>query len=334
MDLFEELMTTKLSRPLAVTTGDPNGIGIEITAKAWENRQADNIPPFFLIGDPEIISDCCTRQNIHVHRQEIVDVRDVQTVFNEALPILPLTGITTPANQTVNSIRLGVELCLDGQASALVTNPIQKKRLYDAGFEHPGHTEYLASLTGRDGRAVMMLACSELKVIPATIHIPLKEVPKTLTRSHLELVILTTHQDLKARFAIPSPRIAVAGLNPHAGEGGSIGEEEASIIKPVIQKLQGQGMDITGPFPADSMFHKSARQKFDAAICMYHDQALIPLKTIDFDGGVNVTLGLPIIRTSPDHGTAEDIVGQNIANPASLIAALKMAAEMVAAENG
>jgi len=325
-------MTTILP-PLAATMGDPNGIGLEITAKAWERRNLEGLAPFFLIGNPETISRYFKRLGSDITYQVISDIAETRDVFTEALPVFPLEDRDDIPAQIIGSIRRGAELVLDHAASALVTNPIHKNRLYEAGFEHAGHTEYLASLTERDGKAVMMLACDELKVVPATIHIPLKDVPNSLSAVHLEEVILTTHKDLQKRFAISAPRIAVAGLNPHAGENGSIGLEETKIIKPVIEKLQAQGIDITGPFPADSMFHASARNKYDAAICMYHDQALIPLKTIDFDSGVNVTLGLPIIRTSPDHGTADDIVGKNVANPTSLIAALKMASHMATVEN-
>ena len=218
-----------------------------------------------------------------------------------------------------------------GEASALCTAPINKKALKDgAGFAFPGHTEFLAHLAGV-GRVVMMLACDALKVVPVTIHIPIAEVPRALTEDLLTDTIRITHEGLRRDYGLTAPRLAVAGLNPHAGEGGAMGDDEARLIAPVIARLRDEGLAITGPLPADTMFHPAARARYDAAICMYHDQALIPIKTLDFAGGVNVTLGLPFIRTSPDHGTAFDIAGQGKADPSSLIAALRMAREMAAA---
>lgn len=319
--------------PLVVTIGDPGGIGIEIISKAWMQRASTKIPVFFLLGYKNTITDYLESISLSVPILEIASPGDATKVFSEALPVLSLEPTNSVAEEILLSIRRGTEYCLSGEASALVTNPIQKKRLYDTGFNFPGHTEYLASLTGAANKAVMMLACRGLKVVPATIHIPLSNVPVLLSKDLLTHVISTVHHDLQKRFAIPDPKIVVAGLNPHAGEGGSIGVEEIEIILPAIQSLQQRGITVNGPFPSDSLFHKSAREKYDAAICMYHDQALIPVKTIDFDGGVNVTLGLPIIRTSPDHGTAEDIYGKGIANPASLTEALKIAAEMVTNSN-
>ena len=316
---------------LAVSQGDPGGIGIEITAKAWLRRQDDALDPFFLIGNSRTIIT-----QIHALLPD-VPVIDIDTpakareIFTRALPVLPLDMALSPAAATVAAIRHGAFLCKNGDARALVTNPIHKKRLYEAGFDHPGHTEYLAALTGRPGKSVMMLACPELRVVPATVHVPISEVPQRLNQPLLRHVIDTTYHDLQRCFGLKNPRISVAGLNPHAGEGGTIGREEEEIIRPVIAEFAARGMGITGPFPADSLFHPAARERYDAAICMYHDQALIPIKTIDFDGGVNVTLGLPIIRTSPDHGTAEDIAGKGIANPSSLIAALRLAGEMARA---
>ncbi len=314
--------------PLAVTMGDPLGIGIEITGMSWLQRKDLALPPFYLVGHLETISRCLSQLESGIEITEITDCHQTTGVFDTKLPVFQAPSTEKIEGQVIRSIDLAVDHCLKGLAGGLITNPIHKKRLYDAGFTHPGHTEYLATLTNRPGKAVMMLACDELKVVPATVHIPLSKVSQTLTAGSLKQTIETTHRDLADRFAIPSPRIVVAGLNPHAGEDGSIGNEEVEILKPVIADFQKDGLDITGPFPADSLFHPAARAKYDAAICMYHDQALVPLKTIDFDNGVNVTLGLPIIRTSPDHGTADDIAGKGIANPASLIAAIKMAAEM------
>ncbi|MCC3304865.1 4-hydroxythreonine-4-phosphate dehydrogenase PdxA [Sneathiella sp. HT1-7] len=318
---------------LAVTMGDPNGIGIEVTAKAWSLRKEERLSPFFLIGGREVIAAQLETFEPKVPLAEITSPEEARGVFSGALPLLPLDPTLNDAEQTIEAIRLGTELCRNRQVHALVTNPIHKKRLYEAGFTHPGHTEYLAALDERPGQSVMMLACPKLKVVPATVHIPIREVPAKLSADLLTRVIETTHADLKSRFGLENPRLAIAGLNPHAGEDGSIGDEEEMLLRPLIDKLCTNGMNITGPYAADSMFHAAAREKYDAAICMYHDQALIPIKTLDFDGGVNVTLGLSFIRTSPDHGTAEDIAGKGLANPASLIAAMHMAAAMTDKNN-
>jgi 4-hydroxythreonine-4-phosphate dehydrogenase len=239
-------------------------------------------------------------------------------------------GTPDPANAqgVIDAIARGVDLVQSGAASAICTAPIHKKALQDgAGFAYPGHTEFLAALAG-GAQVVMMLAAPALRVVPATIHIPIAEVPKALTAPLLEQVIRTTHAALINDFAQPNPRIAIAGLNPHAGEGGAMGREEIEMIIPLLERLRKEGLDLRGPMSADTMFHPAARAHYDAAICMYHDQALIPIKTIDFAGGVNITLGLPFVRTSPDHGTAFDIAGTGRADPTSLIAALEMAAQM------
>ncbi len=318
---------------LAVTMGDPAGIGIEITAKAWSLRREEQLAPFFLIGGREVIAAQLETFEPEIPLREISSPDDARAVFADALPLLPLDPALSDAEQTIEAIRLGTELCQQGAVHAIVTNPIHKKRLYEAGFTHPGHTEYLAALDNRPGKSVMMLACPKLKVVPTTVHIPIREVPAQLTAEGLSQVSETTHADLMTRFKLEEPRLVIAGLNPHAGEDGSIGTEEETLIRPVVEKLRSGGMNITGPFAADSLFHPAAREKYDAAICMYHDQALIPIKTLDFDGGVNVTLGLSFIRTSPDHGTAEDIAGRGLANPSSLIAAIQMAAVMSSANN-
>jgi 4-hydroxythreonine-4-phosphate dehydrogenase len=257
-------------------------------------------------------------------------VGDALPVISHALPEPPLPGRPSPANAAsiVEIIARAVDLARTGQASAVCTNPINKKVLTEqAGFAFPGHTEFLAHLSGAP-LPVMMLAAPALRVVPVTIHIPLSAVPRMLTPELLEATIRITHQALFADFGIVAPRIAVAGLNPHAGEDGVIGDEEARIIAPVIRRLRDEGLALTGPHSADTLFHAGARARYDAAICMYHDQALIPIKTIDFDGGVNVTLGLDFVRTSPDHGTAYDIAGKDAANPASLVAALQMAHDL------
>jgi len=315
--------------PLALTMGDPAGIGIEIAAKAWIARQDQNIPPFILIGDGTLVQQKLNSLFDNLSVQMITAVDQGLDIFDTHIPVLDPGIGQSDAELTLAAIECAVSLCQQGTVAAMITNPIQKKRLYDAGFKHPGHTEFLAELTGAAGKSVMMLACSDLKVVPATIHIPINEISSHLTSVHLERVIRTTLSDLKQRFGKRNPHVVIAGLNPHAGEEGSIGREEVEIITPLVQKLTTEGHHVTGPYPADSLFHAAARQKYDAAICMYHDQALIPIKTIDFERGVNVTLGLPIIRTSPDHGTADNIAGKGIANPASLIAALQMADEMV-----
>lgn len=317
--------------PIAVSIGEPAGIGPEIAAKAWSRLGA--ALPFFVIGDPAHLT------GLGVQPIPIGHPREAAHAALQGLPVLPypfpaaaIPGRPAPENAAavIGAIAQGVDLVMSGAAAALTTLPIHKKALKDgAGFAFPGHTEYLAHLAGV-ARVVMMLACRDLRVVPATIHIPLADVPAALTAALLSDTIRITHEGLRRDFAIERPRIAVAGLNPHAGEGGTMGHEDSAIIQPVIASLRDEGFDLTGPHPADTMFHAGARAGYDAAIAMYHDQALIPIKTIDFAGGVNVTLGLPFIRTSPDHGTAFDIAGQGRADPTSFIAALDMAREMAA----
>ena len=312
-------------KPVALTCGEPAGIGIELTVKAWQKlRDTD---AFFWMGDP-------THLPKEVPHEIIEAPEDAVKVMPHALPVLGFNfpepvqfGVPNPKNAAiiVEVIAKAVEFVRSGSAIALCTLPIHKKALQDgAGFGYPGHTEFLASLCGVK-QPVMMLAGPELKVVPATIHIPLSEVPSALVQVDLEEIISTTYESLKIHFKIKKPRLAVSGLNPHAGESGKFGWEDIEIIQPVISKLQQKGINVTGPHSADTMFHKAARDKYDVAITMYHDQALIPIKTLDFDKGVNVTLGLPFVRTSPDHGTALDIAGQRKANPTSTIEAIKMA---------
>ena len=319
--------------PIALSCGEPAGVGPELAEKAWQAVRTDI--PFFWIGDPAHLPGT-------VPVAEIADPQDSFAVAQDALPVVPLTfagnaipGQADPRNAVgvMQAIELGTQLVLEGKASALCTAPIHKKALKDgADFQFPGHTEFLAHLAGVD-RVVMMLASEELRVVPATIHIPLQEVPLALTPALLRETIEITALGLRDQFGIPSPRIAIAGLNPHAGEGGAMGQEELQWINALVAEMQTEGHDLIGPLPADTMFHAAARCRYDAAIAMYHDQALIPIKTLDFDKGVNVTLGLPFIRTSPDHGTAFDIAGKGIANPSSLIEALKMANRMAAARS-
>jgi 4-hydroxythreonine-4-phosphate dehydrogenase len=315
--------------PIALTIGEPAGIGPELAVAAWKRLGARR--PFFVVGDPGHLD------HMGVPVRTIATPAEAAHVALTALPVLShpfpapaVPGKPDPANAhaVIAAIARAVDLVMRGEASALTTGPIHKKALIDgAGFAYPGHTEYLAHLAGVD-RVVMMLAGPDLRVVPTTIHIALKEVPAALNAALLSDTIRITDAALRRDFGIESPRIAVAGLNPHAGEGGVMGREEIEIIAPVIEALNAEGLALTGPHSADTMFHAAARSRYDAAIAMYHDQALIPIKTLAFDEGVNVTLGLPFIRTSPDHGTAFDIAGTGRANPSSLIAALEMAADM------
>lgn len=313
-------------KPVVLSCGEPAGIGPEIAVKAWEALR-DTIPMVW-IGDPNHLP-------AGTDWQALSDPAEAGNV--EAFPVLPrdFGGQAQPgqpnphhAQGVIDVIADGVALVQSGACAALCTAPIHKQALMDgAGFSYPGHTEYLAALAGQE-RVVMMLACDTLRVVPVTIHIPLSQVPEQLTAAALTDTILITHAALKRDFGLPSPRLAVAGLNPHAGENGKMGMEEIEMITPVLDALRAEGLDITGPLSADTMFHASARARYDVAICMYHDQALIPIKTLDFSGGVNVTLGLPFVRTSPDHGTAFDIAGQGVADATSMIAAIRMAAQM------
>ena len=330
--------------PLVLTSGDPAGIGPEIIVKAWLARTQQACPPFYVIGDPRLIGSRARTIGATVPIAEVV-AGDAAAAFGNSLPVVPLThglrdnpGRPDAGNAAgiVEAIDRAVDDVFTKRASAIVTAPIAKKVLYDAGFRHPGHTEYLAHLasmqTGRPENAVMMLAGPALRTVPVTIHIPIAEVPAALSS---ELIVTTARivaADLSRRFGIDKPRLAVAGLNPHAGEDGAIGREDADIVAPAVAALRAGGIDAFGPLPADTMFHAQARAAYDAAICMYHDQALIPAKALAFDEAVNVTLGLPFVRTSPDHGTAFDIAGKGTARADSLIAALKLAARLAATE--
>ncbi len=314
--------------PIALSCGDPSGIGPELAPLARQALGRD--VPFFYIGDPAHLPKGTSFQTIETPSQALDVAEGTLPVLLHPFAAPVLTGKPNPANADaiISAIKRGVDLVVSGAASALCTLPINKKALKDgAAFAFPGHTEYLSHLAG--GRAaVMMLAAPALRVVPVTIHIPLSDVPVALTPDLLRKTITITHAALIRDFGLPAPRLAVAGLNPHAGEGGTMGRAELDMIIPVLSDLRAAGIDIAGPLPADTMFHARARAAYDVAICMYHDQALIPIKTIDFDGGVNVTLGLPFVRTSPDHGTAYDIAGRGVARPDSLIAALRMAQDM------
>ncbi|AQU87681.1 4-hydroxythreonine-4-phosphate dehydrogenase PdxA [Komagataeibacter nataicola] len=323
------------SAPLALTMGDPAGIGPEITAGAWQAMRA-GATVFAVIGDAALIG----RHGVPV--REIGTMGEAAGVFADAVPVLPVT-LAAPvvagqpdsrnADAITTSIARAVELARHGHAAGVVTNPISKIVLKKAGFAYPGHTEYLAALCNVPGREVMMLACPELRVVPVTIHVSLRRALDELTTGGIIAATRTTHAALMRDFGLARPRIAMAGLNPHAGEGGTMGTEEQTIIIPAMEALREHGMDVSGPWPPDTMFTPPARARYDVAMCMYHDQALIPLKTIDMTQGVNTTLGLPIIRTSPDHGTAFDIAGRGTADPTSLVAALRMAMQMAEHRN-
>ena len=320
-------------KPVALTLGEPSGIGGEITLKAWRTLRGEL--PFFLIADAKHMLSLAEQSDVPI--QVIADPVEAASVMTNALPVLdhllpaPVTGGAPNAQnaiEVVAMIKRAVDLVQSGQACAVTTNPIHKKALQDgAGFAFPGHTEYLASLANV-ARPVMMLSAPELRVVPVTIHIAIKQVAEVLDAALLEQTIRVTHKAMIDDLGIDAPRIAVAGLNPHAGEEGTMGIEEINFITPTLDKLRAEGMNLAGPMSADTMFHPAARDSYDLAICMYHDQALIPIKTLNFAAGVNTTLGLPFIRASPDHGTAFNIVGQNIADPQSLIEALRTANEM------
>ncbi|MEM6780848.1 MAG: 4-hydroxythreonine-4-phosphate dehydrogenase PdxA [Pseudomonadota bacterium] len=321
-------------KPLALTMGEPAGIGGEITLKAWLMRHGKNLPAFVALDDPDRLRAEADRLEKRVPVQVIDSLDQVDDLFETALPVLPVhlkdpaePGLLNAfhAGAVLESIQKAVQLALDDQVAAVVTNPIHKGILYEAGFNHPGHTEYLADLCGIDHEPIMMLMAQDLRVVPLTVHVPLNEVAPMISRELIHNKMKTIIKAFQQDLGIAMPRVAIAGLNPHAGEDGSIGDEELEVIVPALDELREEGYVIDGPLSADTMFHEEARENYDVAVCMYHDQALIPVKTLDFHGGVNVTLGLPIIRTSPDHGTALGIAGQGVARPDSLIAALKTA---------
>jgi 4-hydroxythreonine-4-phosphate dehydrogenase len=327
-------------KPIALTQGDPSGIGPDISLVAWTKRKVLGLTPFLFIGDPSVVSARARSIGLDVPIKESTP-EHATLDFDDYFPILPIaTGIDVVAGQphmatargTISAIETGVTLCFDGKVRALVTNPIAKSVLYEAGFGFPGHTEFLAALsekaTSQPVMPVMMLAGQKLRAVPVTIHIPLKAVAETLTEELIVKTCRIIHADMRDKFGLESPRLAIAGLNPYAGEGGALGQEDEAIIAPAISRLRAEGIDAFGPLPADTMFHDDARRRYDVAVCMYHDQALIPVKALDFDESVNVTLGLPFIRTSPDHGTAFGIAGQGIARENSLVAALKLADEI------
>ncbi len=320
--------------PLAMTMGDPAGIGPELALAAWRERRTS--AAFFVLAAPALLAAAARRAGFEAPIVE-TDFAGATAAFSKGLPVVPLKsavedapGRPTAANAaaTIESIVRAVEAVHRGAARAVVTNPIAKAVLYEAGFRFPGHTEYLGELAkawGVPAFPVMMIWSEALKVVPVTIHIPLAEAARALTKDLIVKTARVVDRDLRARFGVERPRLAVAGLNPHAGEGGAIGREEITIIRPAIEALRAEGIDAAGPLPADTMFHAKARARYDVALAMYHDQGLVPAKTLAFDEGVNVTLGLPFVRTSPDHGTAFDIAGKGLANPTSLVAAIRLA---------
>lgn len=326
--------------PLALTCGEPAGIGAEIALKAWIER-GEHSPRFVLIDQPARLSRLAERLGLRVPLAQVGSLAEVDDeLFAEALPVLPLEAQIhgeagrvdeADAPAIVESITRAVRLAQAGEVAAVVTNPIRKQSLKAVGLDHPGHTEFLAALAGGGARSIMMLASPRLRVTLVTVHVPLAAVPGLLSVTAILDVARATARALRQDFAIAAPRLAVIGLNPHAGESGLLGREEIEIIAPAIAALRAEGIDAFGPVPPDAAFHAAARNRYDAAICMYHDQGLIPLKTLDFDEGVNVTLNLPFVRTSPDHGTAIDIAGTGKANPQSLMSALAMAATMAKA---
>lgn len=324
--------------PLVLTQGDPAGVGIELTLGLWLNRVALGLPPFFMIGSSQDMARAADQLGLAVAIQRIEAPEQAPSVFEDALPVLdhghfaaaaPGYPDVKTAAGTIRSIEMAVALVRSGAARAVVTNPIAKAVLKAAGFAHPGHTEFLAELAAAEGgeppTPVMLIWSELLAVAPVTIHVPLKEVPPLLTPDLIVETVTIIERDMRLRFGLQSPRITVAGLNPHAGEGGMMGREEIEVIQPALAVLRARGIDVRGPLPADTMFHARARTGYDVAVTMYHDQGLIPAKTLAFDDGVNVTLGLPFVRTSPDHGTAFDLAGKGLARPDSLLAAIKLA---------
>lgn len=330
--------------PLALTMGDAAGIGPEIALQAWKDRFVDQIPKFALYADVELMRSVARSADVDpdIAILPVANALAAVEAFDDALPVVPvpLANVARPgcpdvANgpATIQAIKRAVSDVASGRASSVVTNPIAKSVLYNAGFEHPGHTEYLGVLAkefwpAEPADPVMMLSSPQLRVIPVTIHVPLRDVPALLTVDKIVMTARIVAASLKRDFGIPKPRLAIAGLNPHAGEDGALGSEDRDIIRPAIDVLRSEGLDVSGPHAADTMFHEAARKTYDAALAMYHDQGLIPIKTLAFDEGVNVTLGLPFVRTSPDHGTAFGIAGKGVASASSLKAALKLAGEM------
>ena len=331
-----------MDKPLAISMGEPAGVGPDIILALHGRRAELNLPPFCVYGHPDFFRARAARLGLDV-AIAVVSAADAAGTFAEALPIVPVDGLVPDhpgqisplsAGAVIRSIEAAVEATMTGACRGLVTAPIHKGALYNAGFRYPGHTEMLADLCAGGGKPrlpVMMLAHGGLRAVPVTIHVPIRDVPDLLTRELIVDTIRVVSQDLKRRFAVAEPKIGVAGLNPHAGEGGAIGREDLEIVGPAVAQLQFEGISVEGPLPADTLFYPAHWARFDAVVAMYHDQALIPIKTVAFEEAVNVTLGLPIVRTSPDHGTALDLAGTGRASPASFLAAIRMADTMTAA---
>jgi 4-hydroxythreonine-4-phosphate dehydrogenase len=321
--------------PLAVSLGDPAGIGPEVVAKCWDHRSAFNLPAFLAVGDGRSLSAVWDGPIVTID-----DPRDADAAFDVGLPVIHIAAADADipgrpsvagAHCSLDSLEIAVGLARSGSASAVVTGPVSKQQLYAIGFAHPGQTEFVAERCGVASENVaMMLAGPTLRTVPVTTHLPFAEVPGGLSPSLVEARGRATLRGLQRNFGIADPRLAVAALNPHAGEGGALGSEEQDIIRPAVEALLAEGWQVVGPLPADTMFHEGARSQYDAALCMYHDQALIPLKALHFEEGVNITLGLPIMRTAPDHGTAFDIAGEDRADPRAMAAAIRMAANCAA----
>ena len=328
---------TACHAPLALTMGEPAGIGAEITVKAWSARRQTDIHSFVYVGAPYLLHEAAQQTGTPLDICETADMSEAAAAWDTSLPVMPMelparvqpgTASTENAAATLEAIGKAVDLVRNGSAAGLVTNPVHKATLYAAGFSHPGHTEYLAQLSGSGTAPVMMLVVGDFRTVPITVHMPLSEAIAALNSTLICATGRTVADGLSRYFGVAEPRLSVAGLNPHAGEQGTLGTEERDIIEPAIAQLVAEGLRVSGPSSADTMFHEAARQNYDAALCMYHDQALIPIKTVGFEDGVNCTLGLPFIRTSPDHGTALNIAGKGIASPRSLIAALNLAGSM------
>jgi 4-hydroxythreonine-4-phosphate dehydrogenase len=324
-------MSAPPPNPLAVSLGDPAGIGPEVIARCWDARGELGLPPFVAIGDPRSVAAVWDGPI-----ELIDDPRQVDSAFDVGLPLIQLNAAhaDTPGHPSVagahcslDSLEIAVGLARSGSASAVVTGPVAKEQLYSIGFQHPGQTEFVAERCGVSaGNVAMMLAGPSLRTVPVTTHLPLAEVSRHLTSALIESRGRAALRGLQRSFGIPEPRLAISGLNPHAGEGGQLGAEDIEVIEPAIAALAADGWRVSGPHPADTMFHAAARANYDAALCMYHDQALIPIKALHFQDAVNITLGLPIVRTAPDHGTAFDIAGQDRADPRPIAAAIRMAA--------
>jgi len=328
---------------IALSMGDPAGVGPELAAAAWALSATAGLPPFVVVGSRRVIEEAALRRGLHIPVTTVADPAAALAVFGTALPVIDVgDGEYTPGQPddagavlALASLTRATEMTCERKASALVTGPIAKSRLARIGFDYPGQTEFVGAACGVAAPdAVMMLAGPHLRVVPVTVHVPLSDVPRLLTTELIVRRATIAAAALTRDFGIATPRLAIAGLNPHAGEDGRMGPEDQAEIAPAVAALRAAGIDARGPLPADTMFHAAARETYDVAICMYHDQALIPIKVLDFDEGVNVTLGLPIIRTSPDHGTAFGIAGSGSARPGATVAAIAMAGECAARRHG